>query len=96
MLEIYCILALLMSSISLIVALVGAVFTLRIGKGLTVHVVTTQPSAPPVPSAKEIAAKVAQLQVEADKATKESEHRTGFDELLAGINDIMLGGVSHE
>lgn len=96
MLEIYCILALLMSALSLIIALVGAVFTLRLGKGLTVHVVTTQPQVPPGPTAEEIAAKVRQLQAEADKVTKEAEQKAGFDELLAGLNEIMLGGPIHE
>lgn len=96
MLEIYCILALLMSALSLIIALVGAIFTLRLGKGLTVHVVTTQPPIPPGPTAEEIAAKVQKLQTEADKAAKEAEQKAGFDELLAGFNEIMLGGVGHE
>lgn len=95
MTEILCTVAVLMSALSLIIALVGALMTLRLGKGLTVHVVTTQPDHP-APTVDEIAARVQRLQAEADKARKEEDRRIGFDEILSNLNEIMLGGPVDE
>lgn len=94
MTELFCIVAVLMSALSLIIALVGAVMTLRLGKGLTVHVITAQ-AQPAVPTAEEIAKHLQIKQAEADKARQEATQQSGLDDAIKMLNEIMLGGVDN-
>ena len=96
--DLLAILALLLSALSFIVAIVGLILVVKLNKGI--HVNVNMPPAPPPAQASQEAVdallvRVAELQKTADKQfddQRKDTKATGYDELLGELNKIMLGG----
>lgn len=96
--DLLAILALLLSALSFIVAIVGLILVVKLNKGI--HVNVNMPPAPlPAQASQEsvdaLLARVAELQKTADKQFDDQRKDTksaGYDELLGELNKIMLGG----
>lgn len=99
MYDLLAILALLLSALSFIVAIVGLILVVKLNKGIHVNVNMPPPPQPAQASQESVdilLTRVAELQKTADKQFDDQRKDTkavGYDELLVELNKIMLGGT---
>lgn len=97
--DLLAILALLLSALSFIVAIVGLILVVKLNKGIHVNVSMPPPPQPAQAAPDqmtELLARITQLQQVADKQFDErsrDDKTPSYDALLGELNKIMLGGI---
>lgn len=91
-----CIISALLSALALLISLLIAVVSLRLGKGLVVTVAMQSPPPATALTPDIVTKKVAELQAQLDEALAKEQKQPTLDDFLGNLNSIMLGGTEHD